>query len=629
MKIKCLLFLLALSISITGFLPSSLAMSDWKAEQKTITPHAALAVTQAELAAAATSLETLTPYPADRYFASQLDEKSKLIYDALTAEENLDALIAGEPITVGVPAYFPVPENATTTEYESIYNSLHAENERLGVLIDHSANAAAAFSRDRSDIFWTNGFVTYVAVSEDGVRIEGSYTVSCGKTYSIWLEVQMPLSADWDGNSTTDRSLTEDMATVEASVTNLATAARNASSSRYGQLQYINETLCTYNAYHTQAAAGGYPLRYPWTALSALDQWSAQNDENGSLKPVCEGYARALKLVCDELGIPCVLVSGVGNSENHMWNYVQMENGVWYAMDVTWNDTARTNKYFLAGKDVMNTEHTANSDFISSGQTVEFSYPVLSDTKYEYTTLTLTASSTGIVNTTVTLKLNGVTDPANAEITCNDSDYTPTANGDGTWTVVLPDADATYLFTARYTGNNAQNGDTAVCTIHTKKHTHSGFPTQGNNTQHKIDCICGQTVWENHTFDTGADIVIKEPDCTSVGKVRKVCPCGFTVEAEVPITEHNYTVYVYSPNCTQNGFYRHECRDCGYYYDDTETPATGHDFQNGACSKCGTRESGAASGGSPFGCSLSVISTYSTALFTLSALILMRKKRIK
>jgi len=42
------------------------------------------------------------------------------------------------------------------------------------------------------------------------------------------------------------------------------------------------------------------------------------------------------------MGIPCILMAGnarSGSSEGgHMWNYVQMENGKWYAIDVTWDD---------------------------------------------------------------------------------------------------------------------------------------------------------------------------------------------------------------------------------------------------------------------------------------------------
>ena len=37
----------------------------------------------------------------------------------------------------------------------------------------------------------------------------------------------------------------------------------------------------------------------------------------------------------------------------HAWNYVQMENGEWYAVDVTWNDREKTSddEYFLVGSD--------------------------------------------------------------------------------------------------------------------------------------------------------------------------------------------------------------------------------------------------------------------------------------
>lgn len=58
---------------------------------------------------------------------------------------------------------------------------------------------------------------------------------------------------------------------------------------------------------------------------------------------MCEGYARAMKVLCDKAGIPCVLVSGTAyNSSNsageaHMWNSIQLDDN-WYAVDVTWND---------------------------------------------------------------------------------------------------------------------------------------------------------------------------------------------------------------------------------------------------------------------------------------------------
>ncbi len=46
---------------------------------------------------------------------------------------------------------------------------------------------------------------------------------------------------------------------------------------------------------------------------------------------VCEGYAHSVKLFCDELDIPCIIM---GNN-SHAWNLVQMEDGGWYRLDIT------------------------------------------------------------------------------------------------------------------------------------------------------------------------------------------------------------------------------------------------------------------------------------------------------
>lgn len=54
-------------------------------------------------------------------------------------------------------------------------------------------------------------------------------------------------------------------------------------------------------------------------------------------KAVCEGYAKALKLLCDKAGISCVLVGGKANDEDHMWNYVLI-GGNWYLADATFDD---------------------------------------------------------------------------------------------------------------------------------------------------------------------------------------------------------------------------------------------------------------------------------------------------
>ena len=49
---------------------------------------------------------------------------------------------------------------------------------------------------------------------------------------------------------------------------------------------------------------------------------------------VCQGYAETFKMFCNYFGIPCVNISGAA----HMWNAVQMEDGLWYFLDITWDD---------------------------------------------------------------------------------------------------------------------------------------------------------------------------------------------------------------------------------------------------------------------------------------------------
>lgn len=86
-------------------------------------------------------------------------------------------------------------------------------------------------------------------------------------------------------------------------------------------------------------------------------------------KAVCEGYAAAFKAFMDELSIPCKFVSGKASSNgdftgrvNHAWNRVEV-GGVWYQIDVTWDDPVPDQKgkvrykYFLLSDEEMNRTH--------------------------------------------------------------------------------------------------------------------------------------------------------------------------------------------------------------------------------------------------------------------------------
>jgi transglutaminase/protease-like cytokinesis protein 3 len=97
------------------------------------------------------------------------------------------------------------------------------------------------------------------------------------------------------------------------------------------------------------------------TRISANDYWLEEDDDTSAvLKPlnervaervlkrrtaVCDGYARLFKILCDNAGIPCEIVTGYGRTNinrigarfisNHKWNAVLIDSG-WYLLDATW-----------------------------------------------------------------------------------------------------------------------------------------------------------------------------------------------------------------------------------------------------------------------------------------------------
>ncbi len=90
-------------------------------------------------------------------------------------------------------------------------------------------------------------------------------------------------------------------------------------------------------------------------------------------RAVCEGYAKAFSLLCDMCGIVCLPVEGDAKSDvfgsgGHMWNKVQLD-GVWYNVDVTWDDPTGTDdpmnvghSYLLVSDEFISASHTQKSN---------------------------------------------------------------------------------------------------------------------------------------------------------------------------------------------------------------------------------------------------------------------------
>ena len=170
-------------------------------------------------------------------------------------------------------------------------------------------------------------------------------------------------------------------------VRNGINAAQNAiavGSDRFGTLKNIHDYVCNNLVYDSYEAENG----------GNQESHTAAPLFNGTGTCVCEGYSKSFKVLCDRFGIPCVLVCGTANLgdsiDGHMWNYVQMEDGMWYAVDVTWDDTNSgiIYNYFLKGSNSFSSAHTpSNPGGVYTDGTkfeVEINYPCLSTNDYYY-----------------------------------------------------------------------------------------------------------------------------------------------------------------------------------------------------------------------------------------------------
>ena len=115
---------------------------------------------------------------------------------------------------------------------------------------------------------------------------------------------------------------------------------------QYHLEKYIHNTLlegCTY-AKGVHTAEDGWE---EFTSYGAIVNGSA----------VCEGYAHAMCLLLNKVGIECYYANGYGENAPHMWNTVKI-NDSWYHLDATWddNENAYFNYFNLSDKQIK-TDH--------------------------------------------------------------------------------------------------------------------------------------------------------------------------------------------------------------------------------------------------------------------------------
>lgn len=285
----------------------------------------------------------------DKYFYNQLDEYSKIIYNAMETNK----------------------ENMKTGVYEinlgTEFSSLLSRNDGEQLLGEYYQSAIEAYTYDNPDVF-------YIEFSKLYLNIETT-TRGIKKTYRVFI------NAGDQGNYLTDEFPSKE--NIDNALNEIekvkAYFVQNKRANTYENVKLVHDYLVQSIEYEQTVSM---PNIYNLYGAIVNKQC------------VCEGYAKAFKYLMDSIDIPCVIVIGKatnseGDTENHAWNYVQL-NGIWYAIDCTWDDPILTGpgfisnsskyKYFLKGEVEFNKTHFPNGQFTENGKVFEF--PILSQVDY-------------------------------------------------------------------------------------------------------------------------------------------------------------------------------------------------------------------------------------------------------
>lgn len=320
--------------------------------------------------------------------------------------------------------------------------------------------AYAAFLRDHPEVFWFSESVSVLITAQ----ANGDGSVTC-MAYLVLQKTDQSGNVSYDIRKEAYREipkLERDIIARDVAVSTILSKVDQEVDS-FEKVAFFNEWLTKNNCYNSYADRGTQSTA--WECISALSvaatEGMASTDENGSsgteesrfsfdvTSPVCEGYAKAFKVLCDQAGIPCVLVSGTAKSsdsaeaEPHMWNYVQIGNA-WYAVDVTWNDPVPSNSssesgetlisglentnYLLVGKNTLIGTMTFAVSHTESNQVMENGHaftggPVISDGNYTLPTFKSISIKNGNVECSDTETYNTTYGAANLSFTASAVGY--------------------------------------------------------------------------------------------------------------------------------------------------------------------------------------------------------------
>jgi hypothetical protein len=295
----------------------------------------------------------------EQYFYDQLKSDAKQIYDAM------DQMYTTGIFKTGTGDY-DLGNNGYASQKQ-----IQAYTEGDSRLLYAMGEARDAFRTDHPEIFYVDFDYLTLRVSKDKAGKYHAY-LGTGRSDNYFTE-------GFSSESEVDAAIKEQ----ESAVAKIAATAKKEETVAK-QIKSVHDSIINTTSYRMEGVCDKGNEGVIRTSYGSLVKGQA----------VCEGYARAMKVVLDEMNIPCLLVQGIVRSgENtpqaHMWNYVKVD-GEWFGVDATWDDPVdptgktdtqgvdgyETSEYLLASEPMMNKCHVPSG--IMSSVEYEFTYPDLS-----------------------------------------------------------------------------------------------------------------------------------------------------------------------------------------------------------------------------------------------------------
>ncbi|MBE5902514.1 MAG: hypothetical protein E7280_11565 [Lachnospiraceae bacterium] len=126
------------------------------------------------------------------------------------------------------------------------------------------------------------------------------------------------------------------------------------------KIEVLHDYIITHTVYDVESYENDAPADHP-----CYDAYGCLVNH----KCVCSGYAAAMTLLADKLGIPCIYISS--DEMDHAFNYIKLDGRYTY-MDMTWDDPVPdggdtiVHTYFDISEDKIDDDHQWNREDYSS-----------------------------------------------------------------------------------------------------------------------------------------------------------------------------------------------------------------------------------------------------------------------